>query len=142
MSQVKVHPIASGFPLLLRGFRSGSEAGFSLLSAEAVARVLVQVHHAQNRPFQAFLGLLSLAVIKPIETGRMATAFFSEGAVHDANLNPGAGTILLDELLIDGFKPNALVVVTAVGALTQLAVAAQVGVVCFAANNEQTRQER
>ena len=71
----------------------------------------------------------------------MTTALFSEGAVHHANLNPTAGTMLLDELLVNGFKPNALVVVTAVGAFTQLAVATQVGVVRFAADDEQARQE-
>lgn len=50
--------------------------------------------------------------------------------------------MLLDELLIDGFKPNALVVVTAVGALTQGTVAAQIRVVRFATNDEQTGQQR
>ena len=45
-----------------------------------------------------------------------------------------------DELLIDGLKPNALAIVTAVGSLTQLAIATQVGVVRLAANNQQARQ--
>ena len=48
--------------------------------------------------------------------------------------------MLLDELLIERFKPDALVVVTAVGSLAQLTVAAQVGVGRFAAHDKQAWQ--
>ena len=48
--------------------------------------------------------------------------------------------MLLDDLLIDRFKPDALIVVTAVSSLAQLAVAAQVGVGRFAAHDKQAWQ--
>ena len=44
-----------------------------------------------------------------------------------------------DESLVDSLEPNASIVVTAVGALAQVAVAAEVGVVGFAADDEQAR---
>jgi len=55
--------------------------GFRLLGFQSVASVLLQVYNRHHGPFQATLGSLRFAVVKPIQSVSMTTTFLNERAI-------------------------------------------------------------